>query len=59
MLPPASSDDSDDSQGIAAEVWTYIRSIERARLKGSDESEVSSNEGELFRLVRGREQRQR
>jgi hypothetical protein len=22
--PPASSDDSDDSQGIAAEVWTYI-----------------------------------
>jgi hypothetical protein len=23
--PPALSDDSDDSQGIAAEVWTYIR----------------------------------
>ena len=22
--PPVSSDDSDDSQGIAAEVWTYI-----------------------------------
>jgi hypothetical protein len=43
--PLASSDDLDDSQGIAAEVWTYIRSIERAGLKGSDESEVSSNEG--------------
>jgi hypothetical protein len=42
--PPASSDDSDDSQGIAAEVWTYIRGIERAGLKGSDESEVSSDE---------------
>jgi hypothetical protein len=25
--PPASSDDSDDSQGIAAEVWTYIRAV--------------------------------
>jgi hypothetical protein len=43
-LPPASSDDSDDSQGIAAEVWTYIRSVERAGLEGSDESEVSSDE---------------
>jgi hypothetical protein len=42
--PPASSDDSDDSQGIAAEVWTYIWSVERAGLEGSDESEVSSNE---------------
>jgi hypothetical protein len=41
--PPASSDDSDDSQGIAAEVWTYIRSVERAGLEGSDESEVSSD----------------
>jgi hypothetical protein len=39
-----SSDDSDDSQGIAAEVWTYIRSVERARLEGSDELEVSSDE---------------
>jgi hypothetical protein len=43
--PPASFDDSDDSQGIAAEVWTYIRAVERAGLKGSDESEVSSDEG--------------
>jgi hypothetical protein len=42
--PPSSSDDSDDSQGIAAEVWTYIRSIECAGLEGSDESEVSSDE---------------
>jgi hypothetical protein len=42
--PPASSDDSDDSQGIAAEVWTYIRAVERAGLEGSDESEVSSDE---------------
>jgi hypothetical protein len=25
VSPPASSDGSDDSQGIAAEVWTYIR----------------------------------
>ena len=43
-LPPVSSDDSDDSQGIAAEVWTYIRSVERAGLEGSDELEVSSDE---------------
>jgi hypothetical protein len=39
-----SYDDSDNSQGIAAEVWTYIRAIERAGLEGSDESEVSSDE---------------
>jgi hypothetical protein len=39
--PPASSDDSDDSQWIAAEVWTYIWSVERAGLEGSDESEFS------------------
>jgi hypothetical protein len=44
--PPALSDDSDDSQGIAAEVWTYIRAVERAGLEGSDESEVSSDESE-------------
>jgi hypothetical protein len=44
--PPASSDDSDDSQGIAAEVWTYIRVVERAGLEGSDESEVSLDEGD-------------
>jgi hypothetical protein len=35
--PPTSSDDSDDSQGIATEVWTYIRSVERAGLEESDE----------------------
>jgi hypothetical protein len=39
-----SSDDSDDSQGLAAEVWTYIRAIERSGLEGSDESEYSSDE---------------
>jgi hypothetical protein len=42
--PPASSDDSNDSQGIAAEVWTYIRAVERFGLEGSDELEVSSGE---------------
>jgi hypothetical protein len=42
--PPVSSDDSDDSQGIAAEVWTYIRAVERAGLEGSNGSEVSSDE---------------
>jgi hypothetical protein len=42
--PPASSNDSDDSQGIVAEVWTYIRAVERAGLEGSDESEYSSDE---------------
>ena len=41
--PPVSFDDSDDSQGIAAEVWTYIRAVERSGLKGSDESEISSD----------------
>jgi hypothetical protein len=39
-----SSDDSDDSQGLAAEVWTYIRAVERSGLEGSDESEDSSDE---------------
>jgi hypothetical protein len=39
-----SSDDSDDSQGLAAEVWTYIRAVERFGLEGSDESEYSSDE---------------
>jgi hypothetical protein len=47
-LPLASYDDSDDSQGIAAEVWTYIRSVERVGLEGSDESEVSSDEEDSF-----------
>jgi hypothetical protein len=46
--PPTSSDDSDDSQGLATEVWTYIRSVERAGLEGSDESEVSSDEENSF-----------
>jgi hypothetical protein len=35
---------SDDSQGLAAEVWTYIRAVERSGLEGSDESEYSSDE---------------
>jgi hypothetical protein len=39
-----SSDDSDDSQGLAAEVWTYIRVVERSGLEGSDGSEYSSDE---------------
>jgi hypothetical protein len=39
-----SADDSDDSQGLAAEVWTYIRTVERSGLEGSDESEYSSDE---------------
>jgi hypothetical protein len=30
-----SSDDLDDSQGLAAEVWTYIRAVERSGLEGS------------------------
>jgi hypothetical protein len=42
--PPTLFDDSDDSQGLATEVWTYIHSVERAGLEGSDESEVSSDE---------------
>ena len=44
VSPPASSDDSDDSQWIATEVWTYIRVVERSGLEGSDESEYSSDE---------------
>jgi hypothetical protein len=36
VSPPASSDDLDDSQGIAAEVWTYIRAVERS-LDSSEE----------------------
>jgi hypothetical protein len=39
-----SSDDSDDSQGLAAEVWSYIRAVERFGLEGSDGSEYSSDE---------------
>jgi hypothetical protein len=46
--PPTLSDDLDDSQGIAAEVWTYIRSIERTGLEESDESEVSSDVEDSF-----------
>jgi hypothetical protein len=44
--PPVSSDDSDDSQGIAVEVWTYIRAVERTRLEGLDGSEYSSDSSE-------------
>jgi hypothetical protein len=35
---------SDDSQGLAAEVWTYIRAVERSGLEGSDGLEYSSDE---------------
>jgi hypothetical protein len=42
--PLVSSNDSGDSLGIAAEVWTYIRAVERSGLEGSDESEVSLDE---------------
>jgi hypothetical protein len=42
--PPALSDDLDDSQGLSTVVWMYMRAVERARLEGSDESEVSSDE---------------
>jgi hypothetical protein len=48
VSPPVSSDDSDDSQGLAAEVWTYIQVVERSRLKGSDESEYSSDEEDSY-----------
>jgi hypothetical protein len=44
VSPQVASDDSDDSQGITAEVWTYIRAVERSGLEGSDESEYSSDE---------------
>jgi hypothetical protein len=44
VSPPASSDDLDDSQGIVAEVWTYIRAVERSGLEGSDELEYSLDE---------------
>jgi hypothetical protein len=44
VSPPASSNDSDDSQGIAVEVWTYIRVVEHSGLEGSDESEYSLDE---------------
>jgi hypothetical protein len=39
-----SSDDSDDSHGLAVEVWTCIRAVERSGLEGSDESEYSLDE---------------
>jgi hypothetical protein len=48
--PPVSSDDSDDSQGIATEVWTYIQSVERYGLEGSEESEVSSDKENSYDL---------
>jgi hypothetical protein len=31
-------------EGLTAEVWTYIRAVERSGLAGSDESEYSSDE---------------
>jgi hypothetical protein len=44
VSPSVSSDDSDDSQGLAAEVWTYIRAVKRSGLEGSDELEYCSDE---------------
>jgi hypothetical protein len=46
--PPTLFDNLDDSQGITAEVWTYIRSVERTGLEESDELEVSSDEEDSF-----------
>jgi hypothetical protein len=42
--PLASSEDSDDSMGLSAAAWTYWRFIKHARLGGSDELGVSSDE---------------
>jgi hypothetical protein len=50
--PPASSDDSDDSQGIAAKVWMYIRSVKHVGLKGSDEENSSGSSEERQRQRR-------
>jgi hypothetical protein len=41
---PASSDDSDDSIGLSVAELAYARSIERAGLGGSDDSEDASLE---------------
>jgi hypothetical protein len=46
VSPPASSDDSDDSQGITAEVWTYIRAVERSGLEGSEEEDSGGDGGD-------------
>jgi hypothetical protein len=46
VSPPASSNDSDDSQGIAAEVWTYIRAVERSGLEGSDGGDGGDDGGD-------------
>jgi hypothetical protein len=42
--PVASSEDSNDSMGLSTAAWAYWRSIERARLDGSDDSEETSSE---------------
>jgi hypothetical protein len=42
--PVASSEDSDDSMGLSTRVRAYWRSIERAELGGSDDSEEVSSE---------------
>jgi hypothetical protein len=42
--PVASSEDSDDSMGLSTAAWTYWRSIERAGIGGSDDSEETSLE---------------
>jgi hypothetical protein len=42
--PMASSKDSDNSMGLSVASQAYWRSIERARLNGSDDSEEASSE---------------
>jgi hypothetical protein len=42
--PSASSEDLDDSMGLSTAARAYLRSIERAGLDGSDESEEVSSE---------------
>jgi hypothetical protein len=44
--PMASLDDSDDSMGLSAAKRAYIRSIERAGLGGSDDSEGEESLGD-------------
>jgi hypothetical protein len=41
--PMVSFDDSDDSMGLSNAEWVYIRSVERAGLGGSDDSEEVSS----------------
>ena len=42
-LPTLSSDDSNDSMGLSMAERAYMRSVERAGLEGSDDSEVEDS----------------